>query len=492
MASPVHPFEPSSGAGALPTRFQDPRDARGPHPLAREAAEAWMASLRAAPPSWAAGLEVPGGGKMLGVLVVQGPEGAPAVLRAFSGMLAGDFLLPGFVPPLFDLRERAAVEVPGEAEVKALTRRVEAAQVAPALSDARAALHEARQVRASRLAALKVLNARRRDARHAQRDAGGLDAGQLHSLEQESRGDKAERRRLEAELEAAVRASEAAVKRGERRVAALERLRGWYCRRLMQAIHDTYRVPAPGAGGVPLRSLFPGGEPPSGAGDCAAPRLLAHAHREGLRPVALAEFWWGAPPHGGGRRAGEFYAPCKDKCGPLLPRLLAGMDVEAPRPFRPAPVPGDALKVVHEDRWLVVVEKPAGLLSVPGREEGMGDSVQARLPGTRLAHRLDLDTSGLLVAARSPAVFVALVCRICCTRTRSCSGSSRRGPWRSGTSRGWRGRCGASPDGSDCPCAWTWKTGRGRWWIRCTALQRRRSGGWWSDARTGRGCTSTR
>ncbi|MBM4381287.1 MAG: RluA family pseudouridine synthase [Deltaproteobacteria bacterium] len=388
--------------------MRDPRDARGPHPLAREAAEAWMASLRAEPPGWAAGLEAPGGGKMLGVLVVQGPDGAPGVLRAFSGMLEGAFVLPGFVPPLFDVDARAAVEVPGEAEVKALTRRVEEARSAPGLAAARLALEEARQRRANRLAGLKALHAERRDARHARRQAGGLDAGQLHALEQESRGDKAERRRVEAALDAAVASAAVAVKRGERRVAALERLRGWCCRRLMQALHDTYRVPDARGEAVLLRSLFPGGEPPSGAGDCAAPRLLAHAHRAGLRPVALAEFWWGAPPQGGGRREGEFYAPCKDKCGPLLPRLLAGLDVEVPLSFRPAPMPVDALRVVHEDRWLVVVEKPAGLLSVPGREEGVGDSVLARLGGACLAHRLDLDTSGLLVAARTREVHAAL------------------------------------------------------------------------------------
>jgi tRNA pseudouridine32 synthase/23S rRNA pseudouridine746 synthase len=408
MAALVHPFASSGGAGALPARFLDPRDAGGPPPLAREAAHAWMEELRRAPPPWAPGLAAPGGGKMLGVLVVQQPSGGLGVLRAFSGMLDGAFLRPGFVPPLFDAAARAGVEVPGEAEVKALSRRVEAARCSPAWQAARAALQEAEHTRSARLFALKALHARRREARQALREAGGLDGARRHALEQESRGDKAELRREEALLDAAVSSALAAAKRGERRVRALERLRAWYCRRLMQAIHDTYLVPCLGGGPVPLRTLFPAGAPPSGAGDCAAPRLLAHAHRAGLRPLALAEFWWGAPPSGGGRRAGEFYAPCKDKCGPLLPRLLSGMEVEPPRPFRPAPVPGDALRVVHEDRWLWVVEKPAGLLSVPGREEGMGDSVQARLREAWLAHRLDLDTSGLLVAARSPGVHAAL------------------------------------------------------------------------------------
>ena len=367
----------------MPARFPDPRDAHGPHPLARTAAAAWMERLRCDPPGWAAPLGQPGGGKMLGVLVVQAPGGGLGVLHAFSGMLGGAFLLPGFVPPLFDVAARAALELPGEAEVKALTRRVEAARADPDLASAREALAAALRGKADGMFALKAAHAARRARRHAARSAGGLDAADLHALEQESRGDKAERRHAEADWEAAVAAAASGAKRCERRVAALERLRSWYCRRLMQALHGTYEVPDARGERVPLRSLFAGGEPPSGAGDCAAPRLLAHAHRAGLRPVALAEFWWGAPPFGGGRRAGEFYPPCKDKCGPLLPRLLSGLEVEPPRPFRPAPVPRDALRVVYEDGFLVVVEKPAGLLSVPGREEGMGDSAWASGGGFR-------------------------------------------------------------------------------------------------------------
>ena len=162
----------------------------------------------------------------------------------------------------------------------------------------------------------------------------------------------------------------------------------------------------------PLRALFAPGEPPSGAGDCAGPKLLGHAYRLGAAPLALAEFWWGAPPAAGGRRAGEFYPSCRGKCGPLLPFMLDGLAHAAAPVFGAAAVAADEPRVVFEDAWLVVVDKPCGLLSVPGRDARLHDSaitrLRARWPGATAVHRLDLDTSGLLVAAKDPATHAAL------------------------------------------------------------------------------------
>lgn len=231
----------------------------------------------------------------------------------------------------------------------------------------------------------------------------------LHALDQESRGDKAERRRLDAAQEQERRELEPKRARLERRLRALERLRRIVCRALMKRIHDTYEVPNARGERRPLRALFSSGEPPSGAGDCAAPKLLAHAFKYGLHPLALAEFWWGAPPPAGGRIAGAFYPACRDKCGPLLPFLLDGLHVAPPRSFSPRAIATPELSILYEDAWVVVVDKPCGLLSVPARDASVTDSVMARLrarypqaTGPLLVHRLDLDTSGLLVAALDP------------------------------------------------------------------------------------------
>ena len=151
--------------------------------------------------------------------------------------------------------------------------------------------------------------------------------------------------------------------------------------------------------------------PPSGAGECCAPKLLQYALRHGLKPVALAEFWVGAPGKTEVRQEGQFYPPCSGRCGPILRHMLRGIDVEpAPEELRADALCRD-MEVVYEDESLLVVNKPSGLLSVPGKS---GEpSVTSYLSEQRkqpvlAAHRLDQDTSGLLVLAKNEEVYKRL------------------------------------------------------------------------------------
>jgi len=414
----VTPFEPQPAPGDVTGSFPSPFDELGPQVLARRAAEVLQAEFRAgfvAPGIPAAMLDGPEGGKMFGVLVVQEPGGRIGFLRSFSGMLAGHWEVPGFVPPLFDREARERVEPAGEAVVKALLARAEELRTSPELTGLRAA-HEAQQARhAAERAELRTRHEERKRRRHTRRAELEASPESLHALDQESRGDKAEKRRMEAAHEAERRELEPRRARLERRLRALERLRWIVCRALMKRLHDTYAVPNARGERRPLRALYAPGEPPSGAADCAAPKLLAHAFTHGLRPLALAEFWWGAPPSAGGRASGAFYAACRDKCAPLLPFMMEGLRVAPPRVFAPpAAVTGD-LSIVFEDAWIVVVEKLGGLLSVPAKDTSVTDSVLARLraryphaTGPLLVHRLDLDTSGLLVAALDSRTHAAL------------------------------------------------------------------------------------
>ncbi|QSQ23489.1 RluA family pseudouridine synthase [Pyxidicoccus parkwayensis] len=404
------PFDAPPAPHDVAGRFPSPFDEQGPQVLARRAAEQLQAELRAghvAPGIPAALLDSREGGKMFGVLVVRAPDGRLGFLRAFSAMLAGRWDVPGFVPPLFEREARARLEPEGEALVKALHGRAEELRTAPELVELRVA-REAQQARhAAERAAMRARHDERRKQRHARRAAlAEAERAALHALDQESRGDKAEVRRLDAAQEEERLALASKLKRLERRLGALERLRRIVSRAFMKRLHDTYVVPNARGEHRPLRALFTSGEPPSGAADCAAPKLLAHAYRLGLQPIALAEFWWGAPPPSGGRVSGAFYAACRDKCGPLLPFMLEGLSVAPPRAFAPPAPTSEGLSILFEDEWLVVVDKPHDLLSVPGREASLTDSVLTRLraryphaTGPLLVHRLDLDTSGLLVAA---------------------------------------------------------------------------------------------
>ena len=401
----------AAGDGPLGSPFDDE-----PPPLARQAAEilqhelaqGWIAPGVSADPLWEAG-----GGKMFGVLVVATEDGRVGFLRAFSGMLARAWEIHGFVPPLFDPQARAAIELTGEAAVTAQTARAREYAAGPELAEARrryASLRDRQRAEHQEMIArYRASKAERREQRRvlAAAEIGGPDvAARLHALAQESRRDKAERRRFDARQAEEEEASARQLAAAERRRGALERLHAMASRRLMREIHDCYSIRNACGEAVALRQLFAPDEPPSGAADCAAPKLLGFAHRYGLRPLALAEFWWGAPPPAGGRVAGRYYRACRDKCGPLLPFMLRGLDVAAARPFVPPRLQGEGLTIVHADERIVVIDKPSGLLSVPGAEGDAGDSVLQRLQRLHPAassllavHRLDLDTSGVLVFA---------------------------------------------------------------------------------------------
>lgn len=186
-------------------------------------------------------------------------------------------------------------------------------------------------------------------------------------------------------------------------------------RELLPQIQATYHFRNARGDVRALRDLFAPAEPPGGAGDCAAPKLLAHAYHHGLRPLALAELWWGAPPVTGDRRAGSFYPACRGKCAPILAHMLDGLPADPTPLFGADAIAATEPEVVYEDAQIVVVDKPRGLLSVPGRSGLLRDSVLTRLrvrypdaTGPLLVHRLDLDTSGLLLVAKDIATFVAL------------------------------------------------------------------------------------
>ena len=142
--------------------------------------------------------------------------------------------------------------------------------------------------------------------------------------------------------------------------------------------------------------------PPSGAGECCAPKLLQYALTHGITPLALAEFWVGAPSRTEIRQEGAFYAPCSGKCVPILRHMLEGLEIED---WRLKIEDFNKPQILYEDEWLMVVNKPAGLLSVPGKNDE--PSVES-LMGAKPVHRLDQDTSGLLVLAKTPEVYKTL------------------------------------------------------------------------------------
>jgi tRNA pseudouridine32 synthase/23S rRNA pseudouridine746 synthase len=148
--------------------------------------------------------------------------------------------------------------------------------------------------------------------------------------------------------------------------------------------------------------------PPGGTGDCCAPKLLQYAYQQGLNPLCMAEFWWGAATKTELRQHLNYYPACRGKCKPILTWMLQGLDVD-PDPETLSLQQMD-LPVVYEDEWLVVVNKPSGLLSVPGRigQYSVETIMQERYPDSMVVHRLDMGTSGLLIVAKTQDVYRAL------------------------------------------------------------------------------------
>nr|HEX4313945.1 RluA family pseudouridine synthase [Kofleriaceae bacterium] len=386
-------FDPQPAPVEVPRRFPTPFAAE-PHPLARRAAREMAAALDVSNRE---------PGKMFGALVVADARGTIGYLRAFSGMLDGRWLVDGFAPPAFDVAARDAFWPAGEAALAAIDVELAAAEAALAApAAARAAL--AGELAAAE-ARLRATLGDRRAARHAA-------AVRTDALDAESRTDGRALRALRAAHARALADADAAIAPLRARRDALATARAARSRGYLVQIHDTYAFADARGDRRRLRDIFAPAEPPGGAGDCAAPKLLADAYRRGLRPIALAEVWLGAPPLAGGRTHGSLYPACRGKCGPILAHVLGGLDHEPP-PAYARDIAPDEPRAVYDDPHLVVVAKPCGLLSVPGRGDALRDCAQARLrarygDATTVVHRLDQDTSGLLLAVKDAATYAAL------------------------------------------------------------------------------------
>jgi len=197
-------------------------------------------------------------------------------------------------------------------------------------------------------------------------------------------------RRREAEI--------SAMPAGPERAAASAELQGW--------IFEQYRVNNARGERLSIREVFArrGLVPPGGTGDCAAPKLLQYAYDHHLTPIAMGEFWYGASPAAEVREQGRFYPSCTGKCGPLLSFMLEGLDV-APNPLDREFTADSEPRILHEDADILVVCKPSGMLSVPGRTKAKSllDWLRERFGEVHSCHRLDMDTSGVMVFARNLA-----------------------------------------------------------------------------------------
>jgi len=411
-----HRFKTPIDGIPLPERFTFPFFYE-PHPLCEIAARELQEVIERA--SWErefgaeAASEVEGKGKMFGVLLIQNASGEVGYLAAFSGKLEN--APHGFVPFVYSLPDEDNFYTKGMHFLAELGEKIRAARSLPQMAES---LKQLETVKAS--ADVEITEIRRemrlaKAERKAERIEGkkSLNKEAYSVLESrlsfESQKSKYKLKALLAKWREELEEADKKYAAFKKRIQNLVDERARFSADLQKQLFDKYCFLNQAGKVKSLTEIFDKGEqPPSGAGDCAAPKLLQYAFANKLKPLAMAEFWWGKSPATVIRQHKKYYPACKNKCRPILAHMLKGMALDA-NPLLLDYGIGKPLETVYEDEYIVVVNKPFGLLSVPGKE--ITDSVSTRLrekypqaTGPLLLHRLDQDTSGLLLAAKSEQV----------------------------------------------------------------------------------------
>ena len=364
-----------------------------------------------------------GCGKMFGVLVVEyeDEEGAlqRGFLAAYSGLLGGRNDWQYFVPPVFDAQQPDGHFKRTEREISAINREISAIEHDPQYLQSVAQHEEMTKRLQAEVEAFKV----EVDVAKARRDARRKSGEPLSEEEQaemirESQFMKAELRRRRKAME---QAESAFHNPHATLLKSLQRKRKQMSDELQRWLFAAYRMLNAKGEERDLIDIFreyTHAMPPAGAGDCCAPKLLQYAYQHRLRPVCMAEFWWGESPASEIRHHLHYYPACRSKCLPILTHMLKGLDV-APNPLAQKRHTAEP-RVLYADEYILVVDKPAGMLSVPGKaddsasvsvEEYFANNSKLKIQNSKFlkaAHRLDMDTSGLLVLARTEQAYVEL------------------------------------------------------------------------------------
>ena len=405
----LHRFKSDISVVEAPQRFNNPFY-YSPHALCVMAADEVRAML-AQDSAVAADASK---GKMFGVLVVRDGRGFLGYLAAFSGLLAGSNNVAGFVPPVFDLQSPSGYFKQEESEISALNRKIKETESGDEYNAAVTAVSDLKHEMELQLSVMREAMHCSKQRRNELRAVGTLTAEEEAALVRESQFQKAELKRATARWQQRIAESEAALAPFKHSVAAMKDERKRRSAALQRWLFEQFKVLNANGKEKSLLDIFAeysGIIPPGGAGECAAPKLLQYAYLNSLTPIAVAEFWVGASPQGEVRRDGCFYGACKSKCEPILGYMLQGLDVEENALEKGGDISN--IKIVFEDEHIVVVDKPSGVLSVPGIMGGT--SVQQWLRDEYLhsnelfvVHRLDMATSGLLVAAKSMEIYKEL------------------------------------------------------------------------------------
>ena len=409
----LHHFHTPVADIPLPERFTFPF-CYTPHPLCVAAAKEVQAYLGVQ----AAWYEELAPGKMFAVLVVRTQEGETGYLAAFSGILAGSNVHPFFVPPVYDLLQPQGFFKIEEEQISQINTRIGLLEEDEEYKRQMQQLAALRQTAQETLEEAKRQMKRAKEKREERRREAALPNGapmapeEESALIRESQFQKAEYKRMERAWKERITPLQQTISDYEAGIQALKSERKQRSAALQQKLFEQFKMLNYRGEVKTLCDIFEQTvhkTPPAGAGECAAPKLLQQAYLHGWKPVAMAEFWWGESPKTEIRHHGHYYPACKGKCEPILGHMLQGLEVDENPILKELQSGKKTLDIIYEDEWLAVVNKPAGMLSVPGKEDVVSvySMMRERYPdadGPLIVHRLDMSTSGLLVVAKTKQV----------------------------------------------------------------------------------------
>lgn len=352
-------------------------------------------------------------GKMFGVLVVQDTLGKLGYLSAFSGKLAGSNNHSKFVPPVFDMLLEDSFFLKEQYILNDINKQVKEIVANEDYKSLKQDFEQATTQSIEEISTfkkqLKSNKSDRKKLRSEQKST--LNEQEYADLEayliRYSLHDKHQFNVLSNKWEQLLKEKQVAMAHYDDTIEVLKKERKEKSNALQQQLFDQYVFLNKDKKEKSLEAIFSDtvfGKPPAAAGECATPKLLQYAFLNGYKPLAMAEFWWGVPPKSEIRKHKQFYPACSGKCKPILKHMLEGIPVDED-PLLKNPGESKKLEIVYEDDSFVVVNKPAGLLSVPGIQ--IQDSVYTRLQFAfattepLIIHRLDMATSGLLVVAKT-------------------------------------------------------------------------------------------
>ena len=352
-------------------------------------------------------------GKMFSVLVVQNKQNEIGYLAAFSGKLADKSLPNKFVPPVFNMRTSGSFYLKGEAEIDEINNQLTILKkdktyitLNKSVKKLNKRITEDLRIQRQKM---KVQKSERKVRKNnSVSSLNDVDFKKLSKkIEQESYNDQFFYKELKEYYNSKIKKIDDELSFFKNKITSLKKERKEKSNSLQQTLFSKYSFTNQQKEFKNLLDIFdnPAIKPPAGSGECSAPKLLQYAFTNNLKPISMAEFWWGISPNSAIRKHKNFYPACQSRCKPILTHMLTGVKMEKNLLLENLHEK-QKLPIIYEDDVLIVVNKPAEFLSVPGKE--IKDSVYSRIKekypnatGPLIVHRLDMSTSGILVLTKT-------------------------------------------------------------------------------------------